>query len=177
MSATKTVSIEADAVLDALQKLEIFHHSLTAIARSLGRHGLQPEDIMQLRESAAGLEALRGSLAEALPPLPPTGTHAETVRIAWRERADATRESVAQAQALVRALGRMAAELEEEAVEARQFRRHLDPDSPDSRLGMIYTDARLGPMAQMAGVLQRAADEMQQIAHAQKNTGGERHDD
>jgi hypothetical protein len=35
----KTVTIEADATLDALQQLEIFHQSLKAIAVSLERQG------------------------------------------------------------------------------------------------------------------------------------------
>ncbi|GEM_PF-3463700 len=176
MSAMKTVTIEADAALDTLQKLEIFHRSLQAIAVSLERHGLQPGDITQLGECAAGLEALRGSLAESLPPLPEANAASEVVRIDWKERAHAGRETVAQARGLASALNRMAGELEEEAFEARQMRRHFDPDSADSRRGMIYTDTRLAPMAQMAGVLNRAAEELQAIA---RNPGaaGEARDD
>lgn len=172
------VTIDADVVSDALQNLEIFQRSLQAIAQSLGRHGLQPADVMQLKDSAAGLAALHDTLSEALPPSTTgTPTPPGPTRIAWQAGADARQENVAQAQSLARSLRRMAAALEEEAMEAQQFRQHLDPDSPDSRLGMIYTDDRLAPMAQMAGVLQHAAEEMQQVARAQKNAGGERHDD
>ena len=173
----KTVTIEADAALEALQQLEIFHQSLKAIAVSLERHGLQPGDITQLKESAAALEALRDSLAETLPPLPATNESSEVVRIAWKAQAHATRETVAQAQGLASSLRRMADDLEEEAFEARQMRRHFDPDSADSRRGMIYTDVRLTPMAQMAGVLNHAAEAMRQIAREQQAADGGKDDD
>jgi hypothetical protein len=173
----KTVTIEADATLDALQQLEIFHQSLKAIAVSLERHGLQPGDITQLQESSAALEALSGSLAETLPPLPAPSASSEVVRIAWKAQAHATRETVMQAQGLANSLQRMAREIEEEAFEAGKMRRHLDPDSADSRRGMIYTDARLRPMVQMAGVLNRAAEAMRQIAREQQAADGEKHDD
>jgi hypothetical protein len=99
------------------------------------------------------------------------------VRIAWKAQAHATRETVMQAQGLANSLQRMAREIEEEAFEAGKMRGHLDPDSADSRRGMIYTDARLRPMVQMAGVLNRAAEAMRQIAREQQAADGEKHDD
>ncbi|WP_404296292.1 hypothetical protein [Halomonas sp.] len=173
----KTVTIEADAALEALQQLEIFQQSLKAIAVSLERHGLQPGDVTQLKAYAAALGTLRSALATTLPPLPDPVATSEVVRIAWKARAHATRETVAQAQGITRTLRRMAGEIEEEAFEARQMRRHLDPDSVDSRRGMIYTDARLTPMAKMARVLNRAADEMQEIARDQAASNEAQNDD
>ena len=163
----KTATINADAALDVLQQLEIFHHSLNAIANSLARHGLQPVDVPQLRECAAGLDSLRASLASTLPPLPPDDAPDAVVRVDWKTRANATRETIAQAQGTANALRQMAGDLEEEAFEAGHMRTHFDADDPDGRRGMIYTDARLAPMAKMARVLNQAAEEIEAIAKAQ----------
>jgi len=164
-----SATIDAETAQDLLQQLEIYHHSLRAIAVSLERHGLEPVDVTQLKECAQGLGDLRASLAETLPPLPDANGHSEVVPIAWQQGANAAQETVAQAQGAARALQRMAEDLEEEAFEAGHARQHLDADDPAGRRGMIYTDARLAPMARMAYVLNQAAKELQAIAREAKS--------
>lgn len=106
------------------------------------------------------------ALRDALNHDEPTGEKpALVVPVAWVPGRDATSENLAQVNRLADAVRDMATALIDEAANARIQRSVMNPDHPNGRLGMIYTDERTTATEQVAQVLNDAADKLRNIAH------------
>lgn len=84
-----------------------------------------------------------------------------TVKISWFPGSAAGAENAEQAQCLADSLRTAAAALESEASGADVQRQHLNPDSENGRLGMIYVDQRTESNRAQAQELRATADRLE----------------
>jgi len=126
------------------------------IIHDTGRHGSYG---MQYGSAAI---ALRDALNHDEPPEPQASA---VVPISWVPGRDAGSENLAQVWRSQEILRGMATELVEEVANAKIQRRVMNPDHPNGRLGMIYTDERTATTEHVAQVLNDAADTLLTYAH------------
>lgn len=105
--------------------------------------------------------ALRDALNHAEPPAEEL---ALVTPISWVPGRDATSENLGQVNRLADAMLSMATALMDETTNAKIQRRVMNPDHPNGRLGMIYTDSRTQHAERVIHVLNKAADELRDLA-------------
>lgn len=127
-----------------------------AVIQDTGRHGQTG-----IQYGSAGI-ALRDALSYDEPPKPQAPA---VVPISWVPGRDAATENLAQAQRSLDILRGMAADLVNEAYNAKTQRRVINPDHPNGRLGMIYTDKRTAASEHIAQILNDAADKLLLYSH------------
>lgn len=106
--------------------------------------------------------ALRDGLNHDEPPEPRAPA---VVPISWVPGRDAGSENLTQVWRSQETLRDMATELVKEVANAKIQRRVMNPDHPNGRLGMIYTDERTATTEHIAQVLNDAADKLLIFAH------------
>ncbi len=96
---------------------------------------------------------------------PPEPQAPAVVPISWVPGRDAGSENLTQVWRSQEILRGMAAELVNEVYNAKIQRRVMNPDHPNGRLGMIYTDKRTAASEHIAQVLNDAADKLLMYSH------------
>ncbi len=95
---------------------------------------------------------------------PPANESTLVTPISWVPGRDATSENLAQVNRLADTVRSMATALVDEAANAKIQRRVMNPDHPNGRLGMIYTDSRTQHAERIAQILNKAADDLRDLA-------------
>ncbi len=108
--------------------------------------------------------ALRDALNHDEPPEAPAQVPT-VVPISWVPGRDAASENLAQVNRTADIVRGMAADLIDEAANAKIQRSVMNPDHPNGRRGMVYTDERTAAAERVAQVLNEAADRLRDMAH------------
>ncbi|WP_163650741.1 hypothetical protein [Modicisalibacter sp. 'Wilcox'] len=96
---------------------------------------------------------------------PPTQEPALVTPISWVPGRDALSENLTQVNRLADVVRGMATALIDETANAKTLRSVMNPDHPNGRLGMVYTDTRVQHAERVAQVLNKAADDLRDLAH------------
>ncbi|WP_075882071.1 hypothetical protein [Vreelandella massiliensis] len=86
------------------------------------------------------------------------------VPISWVPGRDASSENLTQVNRTADIVRALASDLIDEAANAKIQRRVMNPDHPNGRLGMMYTDERTAVAEQVAQVLNDAANKLRTVA-------------